>query len=223
MANLPEPFETSSEDFSAIVAFLEELISERKVRIKASPGSNISFRIDSALLNESAQKRGIETSLARKVLSEASTLATLILKGQSSGVFETLLNRLPAKEREHREEIRDALTAKLRAVETKLVGPRVKQKYTSSRASKHDVLVNVRWEVVERRYDKDEGEGARDLSAVVKVDLAARPEFDFFLFPFAFPDDLQRKSFIVDLDEDDLDELVETLEKAKSRLAKERG
>jgi len=80
MPKLPEPFDSSPEQFSAMVGIVAELTAERKARLKTSPGSNISFKIEPSLLRERSQQKGIDQSSALKILNEISAMTNLVLR-----------------------------------------------------------------------------------------------------------------------------------------------
>ena len=93
-------------------------------------------------------------------------MVSLILhQPQAEQVFENMIERVVKDEgkdvsRSEKEEAKAILTEKARLT-SKLVSDRIRRKFHAFRASKHDIIANVKWEVVERKYDKDEGEKAR--------------------------------------------------------------
>jgi len=80
MPSIPAPFNTSIEQFSLVVDILAQLLSEGKVRLKSSPGSNISFVVKSNILDESIQKIKVNKDTMARVINEVSLISTLILK-----------------------------------------------------------------------------------------------------------------------------------------------
>jgi hypothetical protein len=80
----------------------------------------------------------------------------------------------------------------------------------------------LQWEIIERRYDKEEEDKASGVIAIIKFTVTSRPQYEFFQ-PFLSFDEQQRRSFILEMDEDDIEELIEDLNQIKSRIVKERG
>jgi len=226
MPRLPDPFSTDLEQFSLLVDILHQLDSEGRIRLKSSPGSNITFIVPSLVLEERINNK-IEKNVASKIINEVSTITTLRLKEQINSYFDSLINEIDRIGQinikdEEKKEIKDILNRKLYIVESQLITDRVRQKFSQSRANKHDFLVDLRWEIVNRQYDKDLGDKARGMISLIKFDIASRSQFDFFPF-LAGLEESQKKNFIIELDKDDIDELIEELNNIKLLLIKESG
>ena len=73
MPELPVPFNSSFEQFSVMVSILEELTAEGKVRLRISPASNLSFRVEPSVLNEKVETEGIDQASASGILREISS------------------------------------------------------------------------------------------------------------------------------------------------------
>jgi len=214
MTKLPEPFSSPLERFSKAVAILERLIQEKKVRVKSSPGANIAFRVEPQLLTARAEALGLRPDEAPRLVHEVAAMVALLLQErQTEKFFESMIERLMSDEEEgegapapkEREEAKSILSEKARLA-SKLVSDRIRQKFHAFRASKHDVVSNIRWEVVERKYDKDEKDKARGVAVILKVELTRRPEHEYWM-PFFF-EDPSRRSFVVECDDNDLDEVL---------------
>jgi hypothetical protein len=227
MAQLPPPFSSDPRDFAGVVALVQELLEAGKVRLKASPAANISYRIAAADLNAAAEKHGVRPPLARSILNEISGIASLILRRRIERTIRDLVIEPPPLETrthlspEEKAQIESALRGKFNLVETQLVTDRVRQKFYATRASKHEMLVATRWEVTERIYDKDEGGKAGGRLALIRFEVASRPEVEIFPLVPGF-DAAQRRNLVIECDEDDLDDLIETLTEAKQWLSQER-
>jgi hypothetical protein len=225
MAKLPSPFSSDLHDFTAVITMVRELLDAGKVRLKASPAANISYRITAMDLNTVAEKHGVRPSLARSILNEISAIASLILQRRVERAIRDMTEQ-PAFETgarlsdEEKNQVISALREKFSLVESQLVTERVRQKFHSTRASKHESLLRIRWEVIDRKYDQDEGEKAAGPIALVKFELGSRPEVEIFPLGFGL-DASQRRSFVLEFDEDDLDDLISTLTEAKQRLSQE--
>jgi hypothetical protein len=227
MVRLPAPFDSDPEDFSAVVSMTRELMDTGKVRLRASPAANISFHVTAADVNAVAEKYGIRPPEARAILREISAIASLIVRGRFDNYINDLIDR-PSSTSVHRltdeekAEAKSVLHDKFRFVETELVTSRVRQKFHATRASKHEALLGVRWEVIERKYDRDEGEKGAGLLALLRFDVATRSEREIFPMFFSI-DDSTRRSFLIECDEDDLENIIAILTEAKQRLAQERS
>ena len=55
----------------------------------------------------------------------------------------------------------------------------------------------------------------------MKFEIASRPEFE--LMPIFGLDESHRRNFIIECDEDDLDDLIEILTEIRNKLAQERA
>jgi hypothetical protein len=204
-----------------------ELMNAGKVRLRASPAANISFHVTATDVDAVAEKYGIRPPVARAILREISAIASLIVRGRFDNYINDLVDRPPPTSayplsNEEKTEAKSALHDKFRYVETELVTSRVRQKFHATRACKHEALVGIRWEVIERKYDRDEGERGAALLALLRFDVANRSEREIFPMFFSI-DDSPRRSFLIECDEDDIEDLIATLTEAKQRLTQERS
>jgi hypothetical protein len=237
MAQLPSPLSSDPQDFSAIAAIAAELLQAGRVRLGVSPPANITYNIKSIDLETAVVKPGIEPSVARSILKEISIIASLVLRGEQEKFIDQLVERpvpdsAPRLSEDEKSEVKSILLNKFHLVQTQLVTERVSQKFYAAKASKHDTFISLQWEITERKYDQNEGEKARGPKALMKFEVTSRPkipsqpEFETlassFLSMFGI-DASYRRNFLIECDEDDIDDLIDTLNDAKLRLAQERG
>ena len=205
--------------------------------MRVSAPANISYYIKRADLETAAVKHEIKPSVARSILNEITLIANFLLRGEREKSIEQLIER-PSQDasshfsNEEKSELKLLLTNKFDLVETNLITERVRQKYVAAKASKHDTFMSLQWEITERKYEQNEGEKAGGPKALMKFEVTSRPkitsqpEFEMisatFLSVFGV-DASYRRNFLIEFDEDDLDDLIDTLNDAKLRLAQERG
>ena len=163
----------------------------------------------------------------RSILNEISAIASTILQRRVERTIRemtehpTFLGRAHLSDEEKKEVI-SALREKFGLVENQLVTDRVRQKFHATRASKHESLLRIRWEVIDRKYDQDEGEKAAGPVALVRFEVGSRPEIEIFSLGLGL-DASQRRNFVIEFDEDDLEDLISALTEAKQRLSQERS
>jgi hypothetical protein len=237
MAQLPSPFSSDPKDFAAVVAMTTELLQEGKIRLRVSPPSNISYNVKSIDLEGAVVKHGIALSTARSILNEISLIASSTLRGAVEKFIDLLVERSspesgPPFSKEEKIDFKSLIINKFELVETNLVTERVRRKFHAAKASKHDTLIGIRWEVVERKYDQHEGEKAGGPAALIRFEITSRPkvpahaELEIFsteLLSLFGIDPSYRRNFLIEVDEDDLNDLIDTLNDAKLRLVQEKG
>jgi ribosomal protein S17E len=97
MPKLPEPFSSDFQQFSKVVGILADLTAEGRVRLKSSPGSNITFNVDPALLNERTQREQINRQIVLRILDEVSAITSLKLRGRINTYYDRLLEQMNQK------------------------------------------------------------------------------------------------------------------------------
>jgi len=229
MPQLPDPFSTSLEEFSVIAELLSQLIAEGKVRLKSSPSSSISFVVKPSILDEIIQNRKLNRDIMSRVTHEISVITSLSLRNRTDSYFDSIIDELNTQRDEElsqneKDEIKAILIMKENIVKKSIINEKVIRKYFLTRSAKHDFLSDLTWEIVQRRHDKNEGDKARGAVSIVKFDITAKPQFEFLPLPFLLGlEDAQKRSFVVELDRDDVEQLIEELEKLKDLLIKEGG
>jgi hypothetical protein len=214
-----------------------ELLQAGRVRLRVSPPASISYNVKGIDLEAAIVKHGIELSVARSILNEISEIASLVLCGEPQKFIDLIVER-PSPEstsrlsEDEKSEVKSALLKKFQLVETQLVTERVRQKFHAAKASKHEALIGIRWEITERKYDQYEGERAGGPTALLRFEITSRPKvpshpelemISSVLLGIFGIDASYRRRFLIDCDEDDLNDLIETLNDAKLRLAQEKN
>lgn len=223
MAKLPKGFETSPEDFSKGVDVIASLLSEGKARVRGLASGSISFSVPSSVLGDVSKAHGVEQELLSAVLREASAFATASMGDRTDNFVRLLVDRRRDQEGipdTDKEQALAALHTKAQLVERQLVTEKVRRKHHAARASKHGRLVDIDWEILERKYDKDEAEKARGPVALIKFKIGRRSDFEaatLMTLIFGGPEPTDRE-LLVEFDDDDLLDLIDTLTKVHGKL-----
>jgi hypothetical protein len=237
MVKLPSPFDSDPQQFIAVVAMLSELLEAGKVRLRVTPLGGISYNIKGIDLEAAVAKHEIELAVARTIINEISVIASSVLRAGLERSVNQIVERPSVDSRarlseDEKSEVKSVLVQKFQIVENRLVTERAKQKFHAAKASKHETLTGIRWQIIERKYDQSEGEKAGGSAALMRFEITSRPkiadqpEFDIIssvMLGMFGVDPPYNRNFLIECDEDDLDDLIDTLNDAKLRLAQERG
>jgi methionyl-tRNA synthetase len=139
--------------------------------------------VNAEALDQKFESRLIDREDFRTILrSEIGNILSAILSETQENYIEAVTEEI--KDSDEREKEKELIRKKFDIVEEILADKRIRDKYRVVVTSKLDSLVDVSWEISEKRYDGDE---RLNLSyATIKLDFTASPSAGFYpLRPFS--------------------------------------
>lgn len=237
MASSDEFFlgQSAAELFGTALEITKELSKGGKIRYRISPGGGLSLKVDDAALKQALSKKKFDQDIFTKIFNaELSIMLDAILNGEE----ETLVsNRCdPDTNRELRDRSSDEIAEykglfqqKLAAVKV-LITSELRGKYLVKRTSKNEKLKDLSWEVSEKIFDREFGKTVAYPHATlafetIRLDpgMAKAVPFMNLFFP-NFRDWAGRvETTVFDVDFDDLNDLIDSLNAAKDALSERLG
>lgn len=218
--------QNDNNQFGEIVRLLGEAQEQGNLRSRCMPTGRVNFSLAPDALSAIIKTAGVEESQVTAVVEESGEIATVILREETDQFIQAKTATGPPteeteKKKREKEEAEAKVRRRIETVGKVLITSRLRERYQSVLAAKHDVFASVDWEVTVRAYDADEGEEAKGPALVVELEYG-RPTSGTYmneaLRAFFSPEpEYERLTF--QCDEEDIKELVSTLDEARAKLA----
>lgn len=216
---------SADDDFQKVLSVAAQQFASGKIRIRFGPSGKTRLTVDETSLEKRLTEVGVSQETFRRVFNlEIINLLNVILQGRLDDYTK---GRLPfpfeqqddTKDQGKREKM---ISQRASLVERDLVGPDLRARYLIKVSSKHPRLRGLRWEVGRKLYESA-SKSAISREYVTLSFETIQPEADvqqfFALLPFLSQDSAGRiERFSFDLDKEDLDDLIESLQAANREL-----
>ncbi len=210
---------SSSDQFQKVLDVAERQLKSNKISVRFGPTGKMRFIIDEVSLKDSLVASGVEESTFRQVFNgEIGPLLDAIIRNR----LEEYVRNTPqfGPQASEDQKVQQATEAQLRdrarLVEKTLATPQLRGRHSIKASSKHPRLRFCLWEVV-RKLEAS----ATPPYATFSIETI-RPEVDLGVwgsFPFFPTESIGRsETCSFDCDEEDLDDLILTLQEAKAAL-----
>jgi hypothetical protein len=214
------PALSSNDNFQKVLAIAESQLKNKKIQVRFGPQGKMRFIIDEdglrAALSLMSSPPGLSEETFREIFdNEVGPLLEAVLRDAVDQFIDTTAIR-----DEDQKDRKPILKRRAELVNTALVNEELRARFLIKTSSKHPRLRATNWEVVRKLALSNRGSISRAYATLnfetVRPDMPSA----FLWFPF-FSDPVgQSTSVSFDCDEGDLDDLIQTLQDARSALTK---
>jgi len=221
---------SSSEEFRSILQVVRTNIASKTIRITASPLGAISLKVDPSSFQDQLKDLGLTFETGDQVLREITAMINAILgNDESAYLFFRMRDKSDRKEKGPEglfKATEDELKNRIESVRASLTD-KMKSKYLLRVTSKEAALSRLEWETRSKHYDGKRGEINIPPYICLNIEyLKMRPERGLMqeeLGRLLGGDTSLRQSIAFELDVDDIDDIIQTLETAKRHLKDFKG
>ncbi len=230
-AEIQKVLGSSSEEFRRILDIVRSDIASKTIRITASPLGAISLKVDQSSFQDQLKNLGLTFETGDQVLREITAMINAIL-GNDEGAYLFFRMRDKSDWREKGPEgllkvAEDELKNRIESVRASLTD-KMKNKYLLRITSKEAALSRLEWEARSKHYDGKRGEINIPPYICLNIEyFKMRPERGLMQEELGRllggGDTSLRQSIAFELDADDIDDIIQTLETAKRHLKDFKG
>jgi hypothetical protein len=174
-----ERIRRETEEFSAMVTVVGELMRAGKIMAKVMPPESVELHFEMGQLRPILTLKGIdEKSFEGNVDSIGSLMTGLFMVGSCEAVVSTIIEAIkeeikdaPQRAKFNEETERRILDAKARMVESQLMTPEIKNDFLAKATSKTNYFSKLRWEVNQKRFDESGEFNQQVVFATLRLEL----------------------------------------------------
>jgi len=218
-----------NDQFQKVLTTAEGQFKKKKIAVRFGPWGKMRFIIDEPSLNEALSVSDINEHTFRTIFdNEIGPLLEATIRGAVEQYVQNFTARYtPAREqRESRESRMATLRERAKLVENALVSPELRGRYLIKVSSKHPRLRTSDWEVA-KKLELSTKEPWLQPYATISFETVLPPEASVvgfgWLSLFTSEPPGQADFCTFDCDQDDLDDLIESLQRARTALRSHAG
>lgn len=211
----------SDQQFHKVLTVASDQLKNKKIQIRFGPEGKMRFVIDEDGLKRALatpEASGLSEETFREIFhSELGPLMEAVIRDTLDRYIET---QARMDERAARESVVAVVKERSEIVKKLLINDDLRARYLIKTSSKHPRLKTADWEVVKKVALPNKGSISRSYATLNFETIWPESASTLIWFPF-FPDSPGRKrSMSFDCDEEDVEDLIKTLQDVKDALAR---